>query len=68
MTHLFTGTICEIGPAFSMDSGRRDHYDEWTGCEAQVLRVGRDGDVLVYINTIGDVWVNAARLRVRRAP
>jgi hypothetical protein len=58
------GTVCEIRPAYSMDSGIRDNHDDLTWCEAVVVR-GDDatGDVLVDVRGKGEAWVHHLRLK-----
>lgn len=58
------GTLCEVRPAFSQESGRCDHHDEYAGVEAEVLEASRPGlDALVWVKSIGEVWISRSRLR-----
>lgn len=58
------GMRVEIRPAYSMDTGRRDHFDEFASCEAVVVRDSGLGDVLVDIKAKGEAWIARSRLKL----
>ena len=60
---LISGTMVEILPAYNHETGCRDIFDEVARCDAEVVQV--DGfDVLVYIRTIGEVWLSLSRIKM----
>jgi hypothetical protein len=64
---FFPGQQVEIKPAYNHETGIRDIWDEIAGCGAEVIRECNDADVLVWINKIGEVFVNRGRLRTHGA-
>lgn len=66
MNRFFPGQVVEIKPAYEMDTGSRTGWDNTAGCEAEIVRECRaSNDVEVYIRGIGEVFVNAARIKAR---
>lgn len=61
------GTIGEILRPYSMESGGRDGHDEFSGCQAEVVRDPGGTDVLVWIRGMGEVWIPRVRLRMVRS-
>lgn len=60
---LFVGSICEILPGYSSETGERSIFDDLTGCQAQVLSIRNDGDVEVFVLNMGEYFINSGRLK-----
>jgi hypothetical protein len=63
---IFVGSVCEVLPAYSSESGCRDIFDSVTGCRADVLRIDSSGDVLVDVPAMGEHWLHIGRLKKLR--
>lgn len=47
MSHHLIGRRAEVRPAYNSETGERDIWDAWAGCEVVIREVRTDGDVVV---------------------
>ncbi len=62
---LRVGSLVEIRPGYSQDTGQSDSWDEWAGCCGVVIGFLSEVDALVEIKGTGaEAWLPTRRLKV----
>jgi len=63
MENLFIGSICEISKAYDHQTGARTMMDEVACCQCEILELHSNGDALVYVKQMGEVYITRSRLK-----